>query len=60
MLVDVSFRKISIDFDFYLTNLERATNMKLKADRRKPMHNTKFGTNTLYLSKNDPRRKLKE
>ena len=32
--------------------------MKLKADRRKPMHNTKLGANTLYLSKNDPKRKL--
>ena len=54
------FRKIIIDFSLYFTNLECVTNMKLKADRRKPMHNTKFGTNTLYLSKSDPKRKLKE
>lgn len=33
--------------------------MRLKADRRKPMHNTKFGRNTLYLSRNDPRKKLR-
>ena len=52
--------KTSINFCFYFTYLERVTNMRLKADRRKPMHSIKFGRNTLYLSKNDPRRKIKE